>query len=944
MLSHYVDFKVVDGATTQDIALVHGYILSASHAAKSSLKAFDFPKWRDNKHAGDCLRIFAASENLEVLLAQLKPLLKSGAASHDGIKEVPSDAPLSDFVYKRVRTFRAHSSSHQRRQTARNPDVPRKHIEHSKQPIGAYRLIMRSQSNGQTYPLYIKRTQSTNDNDTRTRNGLNVRVPVIKPSDTKPIKAPAKIVAAQSATRSAKDDLPIYVEKKPAEAKKTSKHPLLEQIETVFGKQGLIVRDGGHHNPAQLQYALAVAETLLSTRSDNAPPIGLLEAATGVGKTLGYLVPALLHAKEHGARVVVSTYTKHLQHQLYSEDAVKASQYIEELTGQAIQISRRFGKSNYLSLTACDNYLDQIKEETGDAANQIRDFVVRVKKWAKKVNKALIPLDEYLDHNGLDGNDIPSALDYSMLAIGVFSNIEEIESYEAIIDKTNNADLLIVNHALSIINARSWMNVLEGGERKDIYIFDEADKLESAASSIACKNISIRQALKAISTGVSQHSKSRAASASAAIGQLEELTAAELKSGNNECVITPQMIAIIKDLLNSTHDAAFNAGRSILLDKDSFDKRLVKAEFLDSYNTLSYAVSLIEQGAPSLISASPIKKYPRLIVGQDKPARVLSRLWAVHKDHDSHEINPVCSSIGLIFTSATLRSRNGQFKQFAYSVGINDSVNKATGLPYHNAISEQWLTLENTDFGKMEFVLPDQRIPLPTVDSNERNESDEKVVSMSPRWLDYTASMIEKAQKQKGRTLVLTNSYKASCELQNRLTERGLSNVVTHKKGENLNHYLPQFLAHENSILLSHGAWEGLNLPNSISHIVIPRIPYSPPNDGHNRLRELALHSKGVSREYAKRIALSENTDNVVRKLTQGVGRGIRCKTDSVTIWLADPRFPMPDTYLESFDPILMKAPKRQRKDLRGFIPKRFIGNYNTAPIFIDGDLHKVEL
>jgi len=133
--------------------------------------------------------------------------------------------------------------------------------------------------------------------------------------------------------------------------------------------------------------------------------------------------------------------------------------------------------------------------------------------------------------------------------------------------------------------------------RKDIYIFDEADKLESAASSESpAKHISIKASTgKLLALGLVSTASRERPRASAAIGQLEELTAAELKSGNNECVITPQMIAIIKDLLNSTHDAAFNAGRSILLDKDSFDKRLVKAEFLDSYNTLSYAVSLIEQ-------------------------------------------------------------------------------------------------------------------------------------------------------------------------------------------------------------------------------------------------------------------------------------------------------------------------------------------------------------
>ncbi|MDY0208018.1 MAG: hypothetical protein RBR82_15555, partial [Pseudomonas sp.] len=284
-----------------------------------------------------------------------------------------------------------------------------------------------------------------------------------------------------------------------------SESAILAHIEEVFGENGFLVRDGGHFNPSQLQYANTVARTLLSSRSDGAPPLGVIEAATGTGKTLGYLVPALLCAQRGNARVIVSTYTKQLQSQLYQDDSRKAARYIQELTGRIIRIGKRFGKRNYLSLEACSAYLNEIDSDNN--AINIKNFIAQLIAWAKSKSSPLIPLSDFLDDHNLSSDDIPAGLDYSMLAIGAFSSPEEIETYQAMIKLTNSADLLIVNHAISIINSRNWMSVLEGEGRRSINVFDEADKLDEAAHSVSSQNISIRQTLKSITDGVSRLNK-----------------------------------------------------------------------------------------------------------------------------------------------------------------------------------------------------------------------------------------------------------------------------------------------------------------------------------------------------------------------------------------------------------------------------------------------------
>ncbi len=716
-----------------------------------------------------------------------------------------------------------------------------------------------------------------------------------------------------------------------------SESAILAHIEEVFGENGFLVRDGGHFNPSQLQYANTVARTLLSSRSDGAPPLGVIEAATGTGKTLGYLVPALLCAQRGNARVIVSTYTKQLQSQLYQDDSRKAARYIQELTGRIIRIGKRLGKRNYLSLEACSAYLNEIDSDNN--AINIKNFIAQLIAWAKSKSSPLIPLSDFLDDHNLSSDDIPAGLDYSMLAIGAFSSPEEIETYQAMIKLTNSADLLIVNHAISIINSRNWMSVLEGEGRRSINVFDEADKLDEAAHSVSSQNISIRQTLKSITDGVSRLNKRAEAETQKNAELVESSISIALKYSGE---ISPDVVQNMKGLLASANTAVLLAAKTIITDKQEFHNRLKNAEFIDFFNDLAQAISLIDRGAAGHLNASAVKGYPRLSVGQSRPARVLMRLWNL-QENDSEEIKPVSSSTGVIFTSATLASRTGSFSSFADSVGINTSINKATGLMYCNAQTDLWVSLENTDFGSMDFVLPDQSIPCPTLESSARTDDDEKIYNLSKGWVSYTVSMLKAAQGIGGRVLVLTNSFKASRALAQEAEEQGIG-VIEHIKGESLGQYLPGFIADPSSIFISHAAWEGLNLPNTIKHIVISRIPFAPPNTHKIKLRGAGLQNKGLAESTSQGIALSESTDEVVRKLKQGVGRGIRSKTDAVTIWLADPRFPMPDAYTESFDPVMMSLKKRQRKDLRGFIPKRFIPNYNKAPLFINGDLYKVEL
>ncbi len=106
----------------------------------------------------------------------------------------------------------------------------------------------------------------------------------------------------------------------------------------VFGPDGLIARyhPNYEYRPGQVEMARAVDETL------SGGGVAMIEAGTGTGKTLAYLIPALAT----GRRVIVSTATKALQEQLYKKDIP----FLQEIIPRKFRAICMKGRSNYVCL------------------------------------------------------------------------------------------------------------------------------------------------------------------------------------------------------------------------------------------------------------------------------------------------------------------------------------------------------------------------------------------------------------------------------------------------------------------------------------------------------------------------------------------------------------------------------------------------------------------
>src|SRR5690606_25693433 len=109
------------------------------------------------------------------------------------------------------------------------------------------------------------------------------------------------------------------------------------------------------------------------TKSFNENRILACEAGTGVGKSFAYLIPAISWVAKNGQRVVISTATINLQHQLFEKDIPM----VQKLLGTRVKTVIAKGRNNYL----CLNRLEEVLEEDS-LFRENDDTLHRIAEWA----------------------------------------------------------------------------------------------------------------------------------------------------------------------------------------------------------------------------------------------------------------------------------------------------------------------------------------------------------------------------------------------------------------------------------------------------------------------------------------------------------------------------------------------------------------------------------
>lgn len=261
-----------------------------------------------------------------------------------------------------------------------------------------------------------------------------------------------------------------------------SDEPLNQSTETLL--DAAVESLGGARREGQLKMANAVTKALESERHL------AVQAGTGTGKSLAYLVPAIRHAQNTGHTVIVSTATLALQRQLVERDLPRLVDALEPVMESKPTFAIMKGRSNYLCLNKVAR-TDELAEEQGELleeheVSRLGRHIKRLYDWADETETG--------DRDDLD-QGVPdlawrqvSVTSAECLGATRCPHGEECFA-ELARRKAADVNVVVTNHALLAIDAVSDVNVLPEHE---VVIVDEAHELDGRITSVSTAEITSR--------------------------------------------------------------------------------------------------------------------------------------------------------------------------------------------------------------------------------------------------------------------------------------------------------------------------------------------------------------------------------------------------------------------------------------------------------------------
>ena len=240
-----------------------------------------------------------------------------------------------------------------------------------------------------------------------------------------------------------------------------------EMVASMFSEGGALssTLDGFEARAEQVQMAQAVTEAI------NDGERIIIEAGTGVGKSLAYLLPAALYALENGKRVVISTNTINLQEQLLKKDVPILVEALKSVDGSGddLRFTPLKGRANYLCMRRW-NTMATSNEQTPEEARLLAKTMLWLQSTASgdraEINlghpRAAAPWDRLSANN----------------ARGCLRN-ESVCFLRSARERAAASHLVIVNHALLLSNATVGGTLIPD---YDVLIIDEAHHLEEEAT------------------------------------------------------------------------------------------------------------------------------------------------------------------------------------------------------------------------------------------------------------------------------------------------------------------------------------------------------------------------------------------------------------------------------------------------------------------------------
>jgi len=617
------------------------------------------------------------------------------------------------------------------------------------------------------------------------------------------------------------------------------------RIDQYFDREGVLATrfPGFEFRPQQLEMAGAVERAL-----EDGGHL-MVEAGTGTGKSLAYLVPAILWAVHNEKRVVISTYTKTLQEQILNHDIP----ILRDQLGLQFRHALCLGNENYLSLrrmkrAAQAGLFNNIEEE--EQLNNLFGWANETRTGYKS-DLPFEPLPAVWEEAGRQKD----------LCLGKNCETYEVCFYFKERRRWYHAQLLIVNHHLFFANVANNGAVLP---RFDAVIFDEAQNLEEAATSflgMEVSNSGLFYFLDRVYNARTQRGTlSRLRSdLTVEIKQMvtKVRTAAEGffnnvldQYGRSDRTLRfyrpPGLHNSIFIPMQELHEALKSLANRLDNEEEHLEVTAAAERVFEINNTLC---ALLNQNMPEYVYWLEVVKKTRFV-------RATLRGVPINIDGELRE-QVFAKTDRVVMTSATLTT-NRTFDYVKERLGYDPGDERILDSPF--------------DYSEQALLYLPKDLPDPGGDS------DQYMQALAER----TRELIHAAG---GRTFVLFTSYDALNRV-HRILDPQIGQYPLLKQGElSPTRMIQRFKETPSVIFGTSSFWQGVDIPgDALSSVIITKLPFDVPTEPlvEARIEDLKKRSINPFRHY--------QIPRAIIQLRQGFGRLIRKRSDKGVVSILDSR------------------------------------------------------
>ncbi|AYY12827.1 ATP-dependent DNA helicase [Actinobacteria bacterium YIM 96077] len=605
---------------------------------------------------------------------------------------------------------------------------------------------------------------------------------------------------------------------------------------------------GGTHRPGQLRMAESVESAIITGEHL------LVQAGTGTGKSMAYLVPALRYATELDEPVVVATATLALQAQLVDRDLPVLAEAAEPLLGRRPRWATLKGRANYACL---HRVRDGVPDDQGElvAADEVSTGsmgadVVRARDWAEEQARTGGTGDRDRLEPGVSDRAWAQVSVSARECLGASRCPYGQECFaEVARARAAEADVVVTNHALLAINALEGVPVLP---EHGVVVVDEAHELVSRVTSVASADLWPAMVERAGTRSRAHAGEAESGELRAAGERLRDVLA-DVPAGRLD-EPPEQLMSVLELVRDAARDVASGFSGTEREDRDpdvEAARRSAQTMVDDVHAT---AERLLARSEHDVAWVEEFDRGP----GRPSAGRML-RVAPLSVAGLLRE--KLFDEFTVVGTSATLEI-GGSFDSAAGSFGLLDEKAPSwegvdVGSPF--------------DYARQAILYVARDLPTPGRDGL-RSEA-----------VDVLAELISAAG---GRTLGLFSSRRAAMEAGEAIRER-LPDFPVLCQGDDVMATLVRRFAEDDTTSLfgTLSLWQGVDVPGAACHlVVIDRLPFPRPDEPLSSARQRWVERHGGNG------FMTVAAHHAALLLAQGAGRLIRRSSDRGVVAVLDPR------------------------------------------------------